>query len=197
MNAKTSIRIGSVNSRKERGVWLGFVVAASLFGLVAAAGCGNIDGSGGSSDPGGALRIVGGSPENNYPAVGALVVNGEAFCSGTLVSPTAVVTAAHCVAEDPNQSGVSFFIGNDVNNPGAGTMIPVSGMYPHPRFAWNTLENDVAVVRLSSSASVSPIALNREPMGQDSDRKDIEAILARNFDLAQSAVRLVSWSRLH
>ena len=35
------------------------------------------------------------------------------------------------------------------------------------------------------------------PMSKDSDRKDIEAILARNFDLAQSAVRFVSWSRLH
>ena len=36
-----------------------------------------------------------------------------------------------------------------------------------------------------------------QPMAQDSDRRDIEAILARNFDLSQSAVRLVSWSRLH
>jgi hypothetical protein len=35
------------------------------------------------------------------------------------------------------------------------------------------------------------------PMAQDSDRRDIEAILARNFDLSQSAVKLVSWSRLH
>ena len=35
------------------------------------------------------------------------------------------------------------------------------------------------------------------PMGQDSDRHDIEAILARNFDLQKSAVKLVSWSRLH
>ena len=35
------------------------------------------------------------------------------------------------------------------------------------------------------------------PMAQDTDRRDIEAILAQNFDLAQSAVRLVSWSRLH
>jgi hypothetical protein len=35
------------------------------------------------------------------------------------------------------------------------------------------------------------------PMAKDTDRRDIEAILARNFDLAQSAVRLVSWSRLH
>lgn len=35
------------------------------------------------------------------------------------------------------------------------------------------------------------------PMEQDSERKDIEAILARNFDLRESSVRLVSWSRLH
>ena len=36
-----------------------------------------------------------------------------------------------------------------------------------------------------------------QPMAQETDRQDIEAILARNFDLAKSAVRLVSWSRLH
>ena len=36
-----------------------------------------------------------------------------------------------------------------------------------------------------------------QPMAEDLKRRDIEAILARNFDLAQSAVRLVSWSRLH
>ena len=35
------------------------------------------------------------------------------------------------------------------------------------------------------------------PMDNDSDITDIEAVLARNFDLQQSAVQLVSWSRLH
>ena len=35
------------------------------------------------------------------------------------------------------------------------------------------------------------------PMDQDSDVTDIEAVLAKNFDLQQSAVQLVSWSRLH
>jgi len=35
------------------------------------------------------------------------------------------------------------------------------------------------------------------PMDQSSDTHDIEAILARNFDLRKSAVKLVSWSRLH
>ncbi len=35
------------------------------------------------------------------------------------------------------------------------------------------------------------------PMDRDSEAGDIEAVLARNFDLQRSAVRLVSWSRLH
>ena len=36
-----------------------------------------------------------------------------------------------------------------------------------------------------------------QPMEQTDNRRDIEAILARNFDLRQNAVRLLSWSRLH
>ena len=35
------------------------------------------------------------------------------------------------------------------------------------------------------------------PMDQHSDNRDIEAVLARNFYLHQSAVKLASWSRLH
>ncbi len=40
------------------------------------------------------------------------------------------------------------------------------------------------------------VELNR-PMDMDSETADIEAVLARNFDLNKSAVKLVSWSRLH
>lgn len=36
-----------------------------------------------------------------------------------------------------------------------------------------------------------------QPMTPSSDSRDIEAILARNFDLDLSSVTLVSWSRLH
>ena len=36
-----------------------------------------------------------------------------------------------------------------------------------------------------------------QPMEQIDNRRDIEAVLARNFDLRKSAVRLLSWSRLH
>jgi hypothetical protein len=36
-----------------------------------------------------------------------------------------------------------------------------------------------------------------QPMDKNTDTRDIEAILARNFDLRQNAVKLVIWSRLH
>lgn len=35
------------------------------------------------------------------------------------------------------------------------------------------------------------------PMESDADTGVIEAALAKNFDLHQNAVKLVSWSRLH
>lgn len=40
------------------------------------------------------------------------------------------------------------------------------------------------------------VELNR-PLEKEWDTTDIEAILARNFDLQQSAITLISWSRLH
>jgi hypothetical protein len=36
-----------------------------------------------------------------------------------------------------------------------------------------------------------------QPMDMNTEVRDIEAALARNFDLSQNAVKLVSWSRLH
>ncbi|MBT8107943.1 MAG: hypothetical protein KJP17_06885 [Gammaproteobacteria bacterium] len=36
-----------------------------------------------------------------------------------------------------------------------------------------------------------------QPMDSNTDAADIEAILARNFDLRRKAVKLLSWSRLH
>jgi Trypsin len=54
--------------------------------------------------------IVGGSPDSSHPYVG-LLDNGSTGCSGTLVSPRVVVTAAHCFS-----AGTSAF-GTDRGQP--------------------------------------------------------------------------------
>ena len=40
------------------------------------------------------------------------------------------------------------------------------------------------------------VELNK-PMAENTDPSEIEAVLAKNFDLQRSSIQLVSWSRLH
>ena len=59
----------------------------------------------GEADRGEALgaagsAIVGGAEDAEHPAVVALTFQGQAFCSGALIAPTVVLTAAHCLHED-------------------------------------------------------------------------------------------------
>lgn len=51
--------------------------------------------------------------------------------------------------------------------------------------------------RYHGSNEFSGVVELSEAMEQGTDCKAIEAILAQNFDLRQSEVKLVSWSRLH
>ncbi len=111
--------------------------------------------------------IVGGAPEAGYAAVGALITDGEAFCTGTLIEPQVVVTAAHCL-DDMRANQVSYFVGNDATRLGSGTLLRATAIIQHPQWRGGDNDPDVGVVLLAAAApGVQPIALNTQVLGNE------------------------------
>lgn len=85
----------------------------------------------------------------------------ESFCSADLIAPKRVLTAAHCVAEDPIASKWTAFVGardaGDRSDPVDGEAIGVTGIAQHPQFHYPL--HDVAILFLAHASSVPPTAV--------------------------------------
>ena len=106
-------------------------------------------------------RIVGGSTYSGMPAVGALTYNGGASCTGTLIEPRKVLTAAHCVS-GKSAAYMRFVIGPSVSS--AQAVIRVKSLIPHPNYSSYNTTHDIGLVILASDASVKPMQVLTTPM---------------------------------
>jgi secreted trypsin-like serine protease len=104
--------------------------------------------------------IVGGAPANpaQWPYAVAIYRKGHLHCGGSVIGPTKVLTAGHCV-DGFNLKNFQVIIGRpNLRAAAVGQTIRVSSGRVHPDFEQTGL-HDVAVLNLAQPTGAPPIAL--------------------------------------
>lgn len=146
-------------------------VALTIFGLLLT--------SGAWAQDAGLKRLDNGDDAKAWEAVGRLDIDGKGFCTGALIAPKLVLTAAHCMFDSETgarigKGHIEFLAG--WRNGRAGAYRDVARVVIHPKYVFNEtssserVRNDLALLELEQpirSTSIIPFKTAARPRTGD------------------------------
>ncbi|MGI8460037.1 MAG: S1 family peptidase [Solirubrobacterales bacterium] len=161
--------------RRSRTI-IGFTALTASLALCASATAGAASNNEPAKEP----RIVGGTFADPaaWSFVAAIYFDGQQGCGGTVITSTAVLTAAHC-AEGAQPGELSVGTGRRALSDAGGETIGVSGYSIHPDYP-STGRTDLAVLRLERPTSAPAVQFSTP---------DID----RAITTTGSALRVAGW----
>ena len=114
--------------------------------------------------------VVGGTPAQPGPLSSVVFVTSQTSadsamaCGGTVLSPTVVLTAAHCLVDERSRTirpadGVVVTAGTFDRGSGAGVAVGARAVAVHPDYDPGAIRSDAAVIHLAQPLAIAPVTL--------------------------------------
>lgn len=128
--------------------------------------------------------VIGGETDTGDPSVVAVYAqqpgSGAGFlCTGSVIAPTVVLTAAHCVSPSETGRNATFTVLTSANvNRSGGQQLAVREVHANPLWSARNLEggHDQGIVILDEPTSLPPLPFNRQAVAAASVGKPLRIV---------------------